>query len=270
MTSFRTPKSLFTFKQFSSINLSSNIYFGRYSIAAFAAIHTSATVQQSVKQRQKPVRVPVPASEMSILDSGNEFRNLDINQGLKKAIIEDFGFDKMSLVQKSILEHLDNSAGSGTGDLLVRAKTGTGKTMAFLVYALEKSLNLNKNTTVFSRRSIPIFILSPTRELALQIAKEAEKLVKHLGLRIRISVGGTPRAASVRDIQQSCDILVATPGRINDLLMNEPVVKDQMKGLQVVSKLPHLRTVSPSNVSLYSSLYLTRQTCFSKWVSRVK
>ena len=216
--------------------------------------------------------VAVAAKEISKLDSDNEFRDLEINQGLKKAIVEDFGFDKMSLVQKSILEHLDNNdIGSGTtGDLLVRAKTGTGKTMAFLVYALEKSLNLNKNTSVFSKRSIPIFILSPTRELALQIAKEAEKLVKHLGLRVRISVGGTPRAASVRDIQQSCDILVATPGRINDLLMNEPIVKDQMKGLQVVSKLLHLCIVSPSNMFLYSSLYLTRQTCCSKWVSRVK
>ena len=172
----------------------------------------------------------------NINDKDYDFQHLEINEKLKKALLHDLKFNKMSLVQKLILKtnHQDEAT-IYQDDLLVRAKTGTGKTIAFLIYAIQNCLSLNRMESVFSSRNVPILILSPTRELANQIAAEADKLVKYLGLRVRVSVGGISRSNNIRDILQSCDILVATPGRLNDLLLNEPLIRDQFKSLKMVS-----------------------------------
>jgi ATP-dependent RNA helicase MSS116 len=84
----------------------------------------------------------------------------------------------MSEVQRMVL------ASPGM-DLLVRAKTGTGKTLAFLIAALEECLQLK----AFGSHSTPILIVSPTRELAAQIADEAKKLVKYHRMRVHLCVG---------------------------------------------------------------------------------
>ncbi|WVO16479.1 hypothetical protein L204_104156 [Cryptococcus depauperatus] len=131
-------------------------------------------------------------------------------------------------------------------DLLVKAKTGTGKTIAFLVPAIDARMNkleeLSKNPgpdgvvpdkhargriyREVSRTHVGALIISPTRELANQIANEATKLCTwHKELDVHALVGGESRGAQLRNWKNRKDIIVATPGRLRDLL-GEPKVKD--------------------------------------------
>ncbi|KAL4909865.1 hypothetical protein BDW74DRAFT_143903 [Aspergillus multicolor] len=111
-------------------------------------------------------------------------------------------------------------------DVLAQAKTGTGKTVAFLIPVMEKLLtdrSLLKTTYRNGRRIAPIdircIVVSPTRELAEQIAVEAKRMVGNSGLQVQIAVGGTMKRAALHQLQrEGCHILVATPGRLKDLL----------------------------------------------------
>jgi ATP-dependent RNA helicase MSS116 len=88
---------------------------------------------------------------------------------------------------------------------LARAKTGTGKTLAFLLPAVQRHL-LEPN----SQHGNPsILVLSPTRELAMQIETEAQKVIGNAPWKSQIVVGGTNINSEVRRLQSRCDILVA-------------------------------------------------------------
>lgn len=107
---------------------------------------------------------------------------------------------------------------------VAQAKTGTGKTLAFLIPMVNKLLEEGSSGASYrdTRRgatNVRAVILSPTRELAQQIGAEASRLVEGTGLRVQTAVGGTSKREDLyRMRQQGCDILVATPGRLNDLL----------------------------------------------------
>lgn len=106
---------------------------------------------------------------------------------------------------------------------LAQAKTGTGKTIAFLIPVMQ---NILKDRSLERRnhgRSTPTdiraIVISPTRELAEQIAVEARKLVANTGVVVQTAVGGTQKREGLRRIQyQGCHVLIGTPGRLNDIL----------------------------------------------------
>ena len=114
---------------------------------------------------------------------------------------------------------------------LVQAKTGTGKTTAFLLPAIQNTIIEPPN-----QGQVAVLILSPTRELAIQIAAEASRLVSRLRppLQVHTAFGGTAKASALaRFMKGDPKILVATPGRLNDYL-SEPDVRakfDQIKTL---------------------------------------
>lgn len=113
------------------------------------------------------------------------------------------------------------------GDVMARAKTGTGKTMAFLIPAIEA---LCRNPP---SKGISVLILSPTRELASQIAKEAEALLTFHPFKAQVVYGGTNINSERNRLQGRCDVLVATPGRLIDHLENSGLA----------SKLQNIRTL---------------------------
>ena len=104
-------------------------------------------------------------------------------------------------------------------DVLAQAKTGTGKTIAFLVPAIQRLL---KSSTKRGPGQVGILVISPTRELATQIAVEGEILTKKLaGFGICTATGGNTLSTELSKIRQGrADILVATPGRLQDYLEN--------------------------------------------------
>lgn len=111
-------------------------------------------------------------------------------------------------------------------DTLAKAKTGTGKTIAFLIPVLQKIITndpqLLSNRARASSQDIRAIIISPTRELAEQIAVEGRKVAQNTGIVIQTAVGGTRKLEGLQKIKrEGCHILVATPGRLKDILMND-------------------------------------------------
>jgi superfamily II DNA/RNA helicase len=95
-------------------------------------------------------------------------------------------------------------------DLVGIAQTGTGKTLAYFIPILQ------------AYRPSPdgpqAVVVCPTRELAIQVAGEAERFGKHLGIRTVLAYGGTSSGHQKQELHQGCDLLVATPGRLLDFL----------------------------------------------------
>jgi len=187
---------------------------------------------------------------------------------LKALTVKPFKLENMTSVQKEVLTllpelvrpHDPNEPADSNlpaRDLLVKARTGTGKTLAFLVPAIEARLNAIKEAgkkavrdagrtsdkhlegrarRVFTRTQVGTLILSPTRELATQIANEAIRLVHHHdNIEVRLFVGGANKKMQMRDwMKGQRDIVVATPGRLLDLLAAEPTMREGLAATQMV------------------------------------
>lgn len=113
-------------------------------------------------------------------------------------------------------------------DSIAQARTGTGKTIGFLLPTIQNILKKNPELATRQRYSrarasdIRAIIISPTRELAEQIAKEAERLCVGTDLIVQVAVGGNNKREMLRKTQrEGCHLLVATPGRLSDLLTDE-------------------------------------------------
>ena len=99
-------------------------------------------------------------------------------------------------------------------DIAGQAQTGTGKTAAFLIATFQKLLQ--SEVVQEGQRQPRAFMLAPTRELAVQIAKDAEVLGRYTGLKVALAYGGTDYDKQRNEIQAGIDILIGTPGRIID------------------------------------------------------
>lgn len=154
-----------------------------------------------------------------------------ISPKTRQALCTEFKYKEMTHVQEKVLELLPANF-----DLLVKAKTGTGKTLAFLIAALESALARRDGKTL-NGKDIPIMIISPTRELALQIAEEAKRLVSAHRLKVGVAVGGTSRNQCLRMFEFRVDILVCTPGRIIDILNSSPEARKKVENLDTVKVL---------------------------------
>ena len=101
-------------------------------------------------------------------------------------------------------------------DLLGCAQTGTGKTAAFAIPIIQ--LLQEETTNVAAPRVIKALILTPTRELAIQIGESFTAYGKHVGLKHRVIFGGVPQNPQTNALKAGLDILIATPGRLLDLM----------------------------------------------------
>ena len=109
------------------------------------------------------------------------------------------------------------ACGAPPRDLIAVAKTGSGKTLGFLLPAFKHLADARP----YPNRGDPpkVLCLAPTRELAVQIHDEAVKFGKgSCGVRSVVCFGGAPKSQQIRQLQAGADVLVATPGRLNDLL----------------------------------------------------
>lgn len=134
----------------------------------------------------------------------------------------------MTPVQQKVLTELP----SLSSDCLVQAKTGTGKTAAFLLPAIQNLLNNSQPR----KGKVGILIICPTRELALQIAKECEGITACLPRKMECytAFGGTARASALsKFLKGDPTILVATPGRLDDIL-GEEEVRNKLDSLKTV------------------------------------
>jgi ATP-dependent RNA helicase RhlE len=106
-------------------------------------------------------------------------------------------------------------------DILGCAQTGTGKTAAFAIPIIQL-LSQNKNVSP-GKREIKSLILTPTRELAIQIEESFKNYGKNTNLKCKVVFGGVSQHAQVESLRQGIDILIATPGRLLDLMNQKHV-----------------------------------------------
>jgi hypothetical protein len=154
-----------------------------------------------------------------------KFASLSISPLTKRAVAEILCYETLTAVQAETLP----LALKGI-DLIAKARTGTGKTVAFLLPTIERLLAAGAR----AGSGVQAVAISPTRELASQIQAEAEQLISfHPQLSSRAVVGGTKVSADVSALaHRPPSILVATPGRLNDLLDGQGMLH-AFSGLQV-------------------------------------
>ncbi|KAG8163995.1 hypothetical protein KVR01_005913 [Diaporthe batatas] len=150
-----------------------------------------------------------------------EFQQLNLSEKTIKAINE-MGFTKMTEIQKRAVPPL--LAGK---DVLGAAKTGSGKTLAFLIPAIEMLSSLKFKP----RNGTGVIVVSPTRELALQIFSVARDLLKHHSQTYGIVIGGANRRAEADKLGKGVNLIIATPGRLLDHLQNTPFVFKNLRSL---------------------------------------
>jgi ATP-dependent RNA helicase RhlE len=139
-----------------------------------------------------------------------EFQQLSIHPVILKALAQEQYLTPTPIQTKAIPPALSGR------DLLGCAQTGTGKTAAFAVPILQRLLA--HPVPAVGRRPIRALILTPTRELALQIYESFLAYGRYTGLRSAVVFGGVAQGPQEMRLRQGIDILVATPGRLNDLI----------------------------------------------------
>ncbi|MEQ9563352.1 MAG: DEAD/DEAH box helicase [Woeseiaceae bacterium] len=152
------------------------------------------------------------------------FDTLNLHESLRSGI-RDAGFEYCTPIQASTLPIALKQQ-----DVAGQAQTGTGKTAAFLIAAYQRLLSKEPTPADGNQQKQPrIFILAPTRELAIQIASDAEILGRHTGLTIALAYGGTGYEQQRRQIESGVDVLIGTPGRIIDYYKQGVFKLDQVE-----------------------------------------
>lgn len=137
------------------------------------------------------------------------FKSLNLTDPILKALQEEGYTDPTPIQSKAIPIALQGK------DLLGSAQTGTGKTAAFAIPILQ---NLGENRSTHSNRKIRSLIVTPTRELAIQIDESFQSYGRHTGLKTAVIFGGVNQKSQVKQLKSGIDILTATPGRLLDLM----------------------------------------------------
>ncbi len=149
------------------------------------------------------------------------FKDLHLNKPILRAIAE-AGYDNPTLVQeRTIPIVLDKK------DVITSAQTGTGKTAAFALPILQ--LLFDKQDAPKKGKKIKALIVSPTRELAIQINQNFKTYGKNTNLRTSVIFGGTSIEPQIDVLRKGIDILVATPGRLLDLHKQDEINLDYVE-----------------------------------------
>jgi superfamily II DNA/RNA helicase len=156
------------------------------------------------------------------------FDTLGLHEALTRSVA-DSGYDTATTVQTQAIP----PALQGR-DLMVSASTGSGKTASFILPALQRVLASRADNTKRREKGVVygprILVLTPTRELAIQVAKAADTYGRHVqGLRVATVVGGVPYPMQIKALRGPLDILIATPGRLLDHLQTGKAVLENVE-----------------------------------------
>jgi len=144
------------------------------------------------------------------------FSELQLSEPLLRALNEE-GYTQPTPIQEQAIPHVLNKK-----DLLGCAQTGTGKTAAFSLPLLQLLSN-DAAANPSERRKLSTLILTPTRELAIQIEESIKAYGRYTGIKHTVIFGGVNQYNQVSRLRQGVDILVATPGRLLDLMQQNHV-----------------------------------------------
>lgn len=149
-----------------------------------------------------------------------KFEELNLNKQLTKALA-DLGFENATPIQAKSFPVIMSGK-----DVVAIAQTGTGKTFAYLLPIL-------RQLTYSEQKQPRVIIVLPTRELVAQVVGEIEKLTKYMSVRFTGIYGGANINKQKQAVFEGLDILVTTPGRLNDLILTRSIQLQQVKKLVI-------------------------------------
>jgi len=138
------------------------------------------------------------------------FTDLNLIEPIQKALKIEGYIEATPIQEQTISPILEGR------DVLGCAQTGTGKTAAFAIPILQHIFNEKKNET--GKKNIKALLLAPTRELAIQIGESFDSYAKFTGIKTTVIFGGVAQGPQTHALRAGVDILVATPGRLLDLI----------------------------------------------------
>ena len=174
-------------------------------LAAIEVTRLEEVVQSRISKKNKPL-------QNNQIDSGLKFADLDLDSKILQAV-RDSGYEAPTPIQAQAIPIILNGK-----DMLGCAQTGTGKTAAFALPILQRLVSRKNNNNMKTKRKISVLVVAPTRELAIQIKDSFNIYGKYTGLRNTVVYGGVGQNPQVKKLQQGVDILIATPGRLLDLI----------------------------------------------------
>jgi ATP-dependent RNA helicase RhlE len=148
------------------------------------------------------------------------FLKLGLAEPIARALVEEKYTEPTPIQAQTIPQVL------AARDVIGIAQTGTGKTAAFALPILDHLLKTKRR---LDKRTCRVLVLSPTRELSAQIAESFETYGRHLRPRVVLVIGGVPINRQIRDLVSGADVLVATPGRLRDLMKMGAVRLDNVE-----------------------------------------
>jgi ATP-dependent RNA helicase RhlE len=182
----------------------------------------------------------------------NFFYGLDLIRPIRQALHEE-GFETPTPIQREAIPLL-----LASHDLMGCAQTGSGKTAAFTLPILQTLAKSQRNPIPRSPRAL---VLAPTRELAAQISSSIASFGRHLRLRQAVVYGGVSKRSQVAELARGVDVLVATPGRLLDL-MGDGAVLLRMVEIMVLDEADRMLDMGfiPDVKRIVASLPTRRQT----------
>ena len=157
--------------------------------------------------------IPIEATGRDVPEAIKSFEDVDMGAALL-ANVRRCKYTKPTPVQRYSIP-----IGLAKRDLMACAQTGSGKTAGFCFPIIGSILQNNFQPGPRGRKAYPLaLVLSPTRELASQIYDEARKFTYQTGIRPVVVYGGAPQQQQLRELERGCDFLVATPGRLIDII----------------------------------------------------
>ncbi len=150
------------------------------------------------------------------------FKTLGLSDKILKAI-SDEGYDKPTPIQKQAIPIILQKR-----DVLAGAQTGTGKTAGFTLPLLQM---LDDGTPTKGKRQVRALILTPTRELAAQVAQSVETYGRYLPFKSTVIFGGVGANPQIATLRKGVDIVIATPGRLLDLIEQKALNLSQVECL---------------------------------------
>jgi ATP-dependent RNA helicase DeaD len=144
-----------------------------------------------------------------IIGMAKDFTRLNIREELVRALLDTGVIEPTPIQEKAIPILLEGQ------DIIAQAQTGTGKTLAFVLPILE-AIDLNKS-------AVQALIVTPTRELAIQISAEVKKLAPAVGANVLAAYGGQDVEKQIHKLKGDIHIVIGTPGRLLDHLRRETV-----------------------------------------------
>jgi ATP-dependent RNA helicase RhlE len=173
------------------------------------------------------------------------FADFGLDPKIQKAVSEQ-GYSIPTPIQAQAIPHVLSGS-----DLMGAAQTGTGKTAAFVLPIIQKILRHASSSASPARHPIRALVLTPTRELAVQVAENAASYSKHTDLRAAVVYGGVDMKEQVSTLRNGVEILIATPGRLLDhigskvanLSQVEILVLDEADRMLDMGFLPDLQRI---------------------------